>query len=223
MAGSGKRQRFGHALAIALIGAAPAFAQDAPAPESPDPPKLATPSYDAHDPASAPPEDTATAAQKQAAALDRLYGELADPGRRDWEKVQAEIERLWARSGSPAMDLLLRRAGREMRAENYPAAVDHLTALTELAPGFAEGWNARATAFYQLGEFSLAVADLEHVLALNPRHFGALTGLGIILDQTGQPAPALEALRAARALNPNRPDINDQIRRVERSLGAADL
>ncbi|PZQ52677.1 MAG: hypothetical protein DI556_01010 [Rhodovulum sulfidophilum] len=159
----------------------------------------------------------------EADRLDTLLGELAEPGRADWQRVEDEIERIWSRSGSPAMDLLLRRAGNEMRAEDFPAAADHLTALTELAPDFAEGWNARATVFYNMGEYSLAMADLEHVLALNPEHFGALAGLGLILEQVGVPGPALEALRAAERLNPNRPDIQESIERVERSLGTQDL
>ncbi|MFQ8431037.1 tetratricopeptide repeat protein [Amaricoccus sp. W119] len=218
------------ALLGAILGTVPAAvpgrAQDAPAPESPDPPELAPPDYGGAIPDDArtgAPDDAVGAAEARAAKLEDLHRQLAEPDRDDWERVQNEIERLWARSGSPAMDLLLRRAGQEMHAENYGAAIDHLTALTELAPDFAEGWNARATAFYQIGEFSLAMADIEHALALNPRHFGALTGLGIILGETGQYAPALAALRAAERINPNQPDIRDHIKRVERSLGTADL
>lgn len=222
------------ALGLCLIGLSPALAQEDPPLDIPelDPHRYDPPIYDHPGPGAPPPEaaqpgpDAEAAAresEKNAARLDTLFTELAEPGRPDWEQVQAEIERLWSRSGSPTMDLLLRRAGAEMGAENYMAAVNHLTALTELAPDFAEGWNARATAFYQMGELSLAVSDIEHVLALNPRHYGALTGLGVILDQVGEPAAALKALREAERINPNRPDIQDSIKRVERSLGAQDL
>ena len=110
-----------------------------------------------------------------------------------------------------------------MQAENYWLAIGQLTTLTELAPDFAEAWNARATAFYQIGELSLAMADIEHVLALNPRHYGALTGLGVILDQVNQPSAALRALREAERINPNRPDIQESIKRVEHTLGTQDL
>lgn len=214
------------AVLAAGLASTPGLAQDAPEPESPDPPELAPPDYGGplpDDEEAAAPEDAAGAAAERAAKLEDLYRQLADPDRDDWERVQTEIQRLWSRSGSPAMDLLLRRAGQEMHSENYGAAIDHLTALTELAPDFAEGWNARATAFYQMGEYSLAMADIEHALALNPRHFGALTGLGIILGETGQYGSALGALREAERINPNQPGIRDHIRRVERSLGAADL
>jgi tetratricopeptide (TPR) repeat protein len=218
-------------LVLALAGAASGVAQEADPPAIPelDPHRYAPPVYDAPEagaPAEAPApeaESPADKARRAAARLDALYAELARPDQPGWEKVQTEIERLWSRSGSPAMDLLLRRAGRALAAEDYAAAIDHLTALTELAPDFAEGWNARATAFYQIGELSLAMADIEHVLALDPRHYGALTGLGVILDQVNQPAAALRALQEAERINPNRPDIQESIKRVERSLGAQDL
>lgn len=212
---------------IAGFGAAAGFAQEPPTPDVPpeiERPDLPAPSYEAP-PAQGDAGDIGaeTAADRRADRLDELFARLAEPDQPDWQAIETEIQRIWARSGSPAMDLLLRRAGQAMEAGDYPAAIDHLTALTELAPDFAEAWNARATAFYQLGELSLALADVEHVLALNPRHYGALTGLGIILDQLGDPAMGLRALGEARRLNPNRPDIQRFIERLERSLGTADL
>ena len=62
-----------------------------------------------------------------------------------------------------------------------------------------------------MGEYSLSIADVEHVLALNPRHFGALAGLGFMFEEMGEPELALEALHAAQALNPNRPNINEAV------------
>ena len=73
-----------------------------------------------------------------------------------------------------------------MEAQEYDVAIEHLTALTDHAPDFAEGWNARATAFYLIGEYALAVADIERALALNPRHFGAMSGLAFILEEIGR-------------------------------------
>ena len=94
--------------------------------------------------------------------LATLFTELAEPGREDWTRVEREINRIWSRSGSPAMDMLLRRGSEAMEAEDHRAAIEHLTALTDHAPDFAEGWNARATAFYVSGEYALAIADIEH-------------------------------------------------------------
>lgn len=155
--------------------------------------------------------------------LDALFTELAEPGREDWNRVENEITRIWSRSGSPAMDLLLRRGIEAMKAEDYGAAVEHLTALTDHAPDFAEGWNARATTFYVSGEYALAMADIERVLALEPRHFGAISGLAFILEEMGETTLALRALRMVHEINPNRPNVTEAIARLERAAGADSL
>ena len=173
------------------------------------------PAQPAGDAAAEPPAD--------AARLDELFGELKQPGREDWQRIEAEIGKIWSRSGSPAMDLLLARGNAEIAAEEYPAAVAHLSALVDHAPDFAEGWNARATAFYMMGEYSLAIGDVEHVLVLNPRHFGALAGLAAMFESMDEPALALKAIHQVQALNPNRPNVNDAAKRLERMTGEAEL
>lgn len=160
---------------------------------------------------------------EQAARLDALFAELAVPDRQDAARIEGEIARIWSQSGSPAMDLLLRRANEAMAAEDFDAAVEHLSALTDHAPDFAEGWQARAVAFYHLGEYALALSDLERTLALNPRHFPALEGLAGILEELERPEAALRALQAANALNPNRASVKDGMDRLERSTGAVEL
>jgi tetratricopeptide (TPR) repeat protein len=163
-------------------------------------------------------------AQDDAAArIDELFAELKQPGRDDWERIEGEITALWAESGSPAMDLLLARGNAALEAEDYPAAVEHFSALIDHAPDFAEGWNARATTYYLMGEYSLSLADVEHVLALNPRHFGALAGLAFMMEAMGRDDLALRALRMVQELNPNRPNINDAATRLERMTGDTEL
>jgi tetratricopeptide (TPR) repeat protein len=200
MRGFQKRQ-----LAVALVlgaalGPSPAFPQDRP-----------------------PPAPEAAEPETDAARLDALFVELAEPGRDDWERIEGEIIRIWSKSGSPAMDLLLRRGNEALEAEEYAAALEHFSALTDHAPDFAEGWNGRATAFYLMDEYSLAIADVERVLALEPRHFGALSGLAFMLEAMGEPELALEALQLVQALNPNRPNINQAVTRLEQMSGEADL
>lgn len=165
----------------------------------------------------------AQAGPEDAARLDALFADLAEPGREDWQRIEGEISRLWSRSGSDAMDLLLRRGRQAMEDGDYAAAVEHLTALTDHAPDFAEGWNARATAFFLMDEYALAIADIERVLSLNPRHFGAMMGLATMLEQMGETGYALEALRAVQALNPNRPEVNAAVGRLARMTGEAEL
>ena len=152
-----------------------------------------------------------------------LLARLAEPDREDWQQIEMQIQRLWSRSGSEAMDLLLRRGNDALEAENYEAALEHLTALTDHAPDFAEGWNARATTFFLMEEFALSIADIERTLALNPNHFGALMGLATMFEQMGEDDLALRALYAVQELNPNRPGIEDSIIRLESGTGTADL
>ena len=165
----------------------------------------------------------APSAETEGEALDTLFAELAEPGRTDWMRVEREITRIWERSGSDAMDLLLRRGKDAMEAKDFRKAVEHLSALVDHAPDFAEGWNARATAYYLMGEYALSIADVEQVLTRNPRHFGALSGLAIMLEQLGEVEYAIKALRAVHAIHPNRPDVTEALERLERQVGGADL
>jgi tetratricopeptide (TPR) repeat protein len=155
--------------------------------------------------------------------LEELFVELAEPGRDDWQRIEGEIVRIWSQSGSDAMDMLLQRGNDAMARQDLKSAVGHYSALIDHAPDFAEGWNARATAYYHMGEYALSVSDIERVLALNPRHFGALWGLASILEEMGEIELSLEALRAVRALTPNRRNVDDTIKQLERATGGAEL
>ena len=163
------------------------------------------------------------AALAQTTAMDGLFQELADPDNQNWEKVQNQIVREWSKSGSPAFDLLLSRGQAAMEAGDFEAAIDHLTALTDQAPDFAEGWNARATAYYLSGRFGPSLADIEHVLTLEPRHFGALAGLGLILQEIGRKDEALKAFRASLAIHPHQEGINQAADALEQELSGIEL
>jgi len=146
--------------------------------------------------------------------LDRL----ADPELRNWNVVEGDLLRRWQFSGSATADYLLRRGQEALEADDFEAAYDHLTALVDHAPDFAEGWNARATLFFQMQMYGPAIADLQRVLALEPRHFGALAGLGMMLEDMGDTDRALEAYEAAHAIHPNQPDIAGLLERLRARL-----
>jgi tetratricopeptide (TPR) repeat protein len=209
------------ALAAAPPSGRPAVAQEAgpvlptpPAPGDPEAwPDLA-PDPDEAPPAAredgpdgalgaAPPGDHHPDGPAETESLDRLFEALADAEGADPAFLQRRIGELWSRSGSDSMDLLLARGREAMDEEAFDKAVDHLDALTRLAPDFAEGWNARATAHFLRRDYWASVADIQRTLAIEPRHFGALAGLGIILEQTGDEAGALAAHREALRLNPH--------------------
>jgi tetratricopeptide (TPR) repeat protein len=155
--------------------------------------------------------------------LDALFEQLLVPVDGNWEDVEKRIQKIWSASGSDAMDLLLERGRQAMEAGDYPKAIEHLTALTDHAPGFAEGWNARATAFFLMEEYGLSLADIQTTLVLNPRHFGAMSGLGMIMEQLDEPQYALKAFRAAGAVHPFRPDLQEAIERLEEKTEGTSL
>ena len=157
------------------------------------------------------------------AKLDELYEKLADPENQNWELVQSDILREWSKSGSPAMDLLLKRGHDAMEIGDFDAAIEHLTALTDHAPDFAEGWNARATAYFLAGEFGPSVADIGKARQLNPHHFGALAGLGQIFEAMERPDQAIKAYRAALAIHPHMDSIKQAAERLERETQGTDL
>ncbi len=121
------------------------------------------------------------------------------------------------------MDLLLRLGNEALEAEDYPTAIERFSALIDHAPDFAEGWNGRATTYYMMGEYGLSISDVEHVLALNPRHFAALSGLAFMFETMDEPEMALKALHAAHELTPNRTNINEAVTRLDRLTGDAEL
>ena len=102
------------------------------------------------------------------------------------------------------MDLLLQRGREALEAGDIDRAIEHFSALIDHAPDFAEGYNARATAYFQKGLYGPSLEDIEQTLARNPRHFGALSGLALILEELGIKDGALAAYRAVEEMYPAR-------------------
>lgn len=125
---------------------------------------------------------------------------------------------VWTRSGDAAVDALMARAGEAMQAGRLPEAIALLTSVTKMKPGFAEGWNRRATAYYLAGEYERSIADCAEVLKRNPGHFGALSGLGQIHAQLENWHEALAWFRRALEANPNMTGVEANIERIEAVL-----
>jgi len=155
--------------------------------------------------------------------LDALLSDLSQAEPAEARKIAAEIEMEWSNSGSPAMDLLLRRGEDAIEAGDLDAAVEHLSALIDHAPDFAQGWHLRSVAFFKQERYGLALADIERALALEPRHFNVIYGLGIVLEETGHPELAHHAFSRALAIHPHHEDVTKAKERVARELGGAEL
>lgn len=163
------------------------------------------------------------AAPLSAQAPDRaqeaeLLAALAQSDAAEAARIDRQLRALWAKSGSAAMDLLLQRGRDALEAEDLAAAIEHLTALTDHAPDFAEGWHARATAYFGAGLLGPALADLERALALNPNNYHAIYGLGTILESLGDETHALEAYARAGSIHPHQKDIAEAQERLRPSV-----
>ena len=150
--------------------------------------------------------------------LDALFARLSQKDAGDWERVQSEINGIWNESGSASMNLLARRADKAIAAQDYETALVHLDDLVRLAPDFAEGWNKRATVYFIQENYGPSLDDIARTLQLEPRHFGALSGLGIILDRVGDSEGALAAFRRASRLHPNLEGALEGIKKLAREV-----
>jgi tetratricopeptide (TPR) repeat protein len=136
--------------------------------------------------------------------LDILFDQLqqvAETG--EARAIEAEIWRIWIASGDPELDARMAEGMGAMGARDYPHALAEFSAIVDAAPDFAEGWNKRATLYWLMGDYQASIEDIDRTLALEPRHFGALSGLSMIRDALGEPREALEAFDRALAVYPN--------------------
>ena len=159
----------------------------------------------------------------QGAALDKMFAELKTSDERTAARLERQIWAEWSKSGSAPLDLLLERGRDAMASGDTQAAIDHFSALIEQDPAFAEGWNGRATAFFQAGMYGESVSDIAQVLRLNPRHFGALAGFARILEETDKPSEALAVYRAALAIHPHLRGVEDAIDRLEAEAAGQEM
>lgn len=152
------------------------------------------------------------AAAQPADALDALFGELKRE--RDAKQAKRISDRIWARwrdSGSATSNLLMQWADKAMGEKKYGLALDLLDQVVVLMPDFAEGWNRRATLHYVMGNHAKSMADINRVLSLEPRHFGAIAGMAAILSAAGQDELALRAWEQMLEVYPANREAQDKL------------
>lgn len=165
-----------------------------------------------------PPDALGPGGGERVDRLDTLYEALRTASSDAADEIEAKIREEWSRSGSPSMDLLLARGREAMEADDPRAAIRQFSALIDHAPDFAEGYHMRATAYYRMDRYGPALDDLRRTLELNPKHFAALTGVGLILEDIGAVDGALDAFRAAHALHPNQAEVAQSIEALAREV-----
>lgn len=158
-------------------------------------------------------------ADQNDARLDALFEILkTTPDAEQARAAEAEIWRIWNHSGREEIDALMAEGSRAMAAGRLEDAVTLFSEITDRAPNFAEGWNKRATAYYLLENFPASVGDIERTLALEPRHFGAISGMGLIFLERGDDVGALEAFEAVLTIDPHAPGARQRVEELRRKL-----
>lgn len=161
----------------------------------------------------------------RAQQLDALFETLK--AAKDEEAANAaenSIAALWLDSGSDTVDLLMEWTLAAVKEKNFPLALDYLDRILTLKPDYVEGWNTRATVYFMTEDLGKALADIERVLAIEPRHFGALAGLATILREIGEEERALEVYRRAIAVDPHLPNVQKAIDDLEgKGAGGRDI
>ena len=116
------------------------------------------------------------------------------------------------------MDLLLRRGRDALERGEAEVALEHLTALTDHAPGFARGWSERARVFAVTGRFGPAAADLERALALNPQDYDVIFALGQMWEFFENPQKAHAAYGRAKAIHPHHEEVTKALDRLSEEV-----
>jgi tetratricopeptide (TPR) repeat protein len=156
--------------------------------------------------------------------LDFLFEALkAAPDADSAKLVEGRIWALWLASGSDTTDLLMSRVKTAIDGKDTNLAIELLNSVIGLKPDYVEAWNRRATLYFASKDFGKSLADIRQVLAREPRHFGALSGLGIIMQELGEDKLALEAFRRALAVNPHLPKIPEFVKTLAEKVEGRDI
>lgn len=159
------------------------------------------------------------AADQQDGRLDDLFARLqATSSRAEAEAAQQQIWQIWIESDDGFANRLMQTGIAALASRQHALALEYFDRLVAHAPGFAEAWNKRATVHYLMQDYEASVLDIERTLELEPRHFGALSGLGMIYDAIGEPAAALRSYEAAVAINPHLDGTRQRIEALRRQL-----
>jgi tetratricopeptide (TPR) repeat protein len=155
--------------------------------------------------------------------LDFLFGALkAAPDAESAKQVENRIWALWIASGSDTANLLMTRAKTAIDANDLDLAIELLDAIVKIKPDYVEAWNRRATIHYMRKEYRQSMEDIRQVLIREPRHFGAMSGLGMILQEFGDEKRALDVFRRALEINPHLPKIDELVKTlIEKVEGRA--
>ena len=151
-------------------------------------------------------------------AVPSLGRALRDPDQLVRDTAEQALWSVWHRSGRPEVDARLQDGMVEMQRGAFESAVAIFTEVIDMALDFAEGYNKRATTYYLMQEYEQSIRDCDQTIALNPVHFGALSGTGLNYLGLHEPRKALEYFERAVEVNPNMPQIQAYIEAIKKFL-----
>lgn len=156
--------------------------------------------------------------------LDFLFGALkAAPDQESAKAVEARIWAVWTATPSDTAALLMARAKLALDGKDTEVALKLLDAVIKLRPDYIEAWNRRATVYYLQNDYNRSMEDIRQVLIREPRHFGALAGLGMIMQETGDDKHALDAFRKALAINPYLERVPELVKSLTEKVEGRDI
>jgi len=131
-------------------------------------------------------------------------------------EIEGTIWKIWTKSEIANVNRAMLTGIASMHAGQLGTALNKFNEVIELAPDFAEGWNKRATIYYLMNKFDRSVNDIAQTLKLEPRHFGALSGLGLINQAIGQTKAAIKAFEHALNINPHLSGLKDKVTKMKK-------
>jgi tetratricopeptide (TPR) repeat protein len=201
----------------AAVGAYPVLAQTVP--------PLPDPHADPHEGLVKPPDQLpAIPKGERNRNIDFLFGALkAAPDDASAKAVEDRIWAVWTGAGNETTNLLMSRAKKAIDDKDYDLALRVLGSVIEIKPDFTEAWNRRATVYFMKKDYTNSIADIGKVLTREPRHFGALSGLGLIMQEIGDDKHALDAYRKALEVHPHLKGINDKVKQLKEKVEGRDI
>lgn len=187
-------------------------------------PEESAPRTETTPPKATAPNPEAKTEIRTADTLDTLFLKLKKAGSTKVAKaINHAIQLRWLESGSDTVDLLMQRAMQAMDSKDYPLSLDLLDSVIDLRPGFAEGWNKRATVYYLMEDFGRSMGDIEQTLKLEPRHFGALSGLASIFRYLGRDKDALDVYEKTLEIHPRLENVQKAYQKLLEEIDGRDI
>jgi len=144
----------------------------------------------------------------------------------DDSSAKAIEQRIWAQwfvTKSDTATILMGRVKTAVDAKDLDLAIKLLDSLVKIRPDYVEAWNRRATIYYLKKDYGRAMADIREVLRREPRHFGAMSGLGLILQEVGDDKHALDIYRRALAVYPRLERVPDLVKTLTEKVEGRDI